>query len=301
MGELYEKYKYQKELEEQNIIRENTILENSIKERDDLDKSIRSIKEAREAQIAKFGKFKSTLKDVLLSEALYKIYSPCLGENPSRSAKILSENLIFDFVQKNNGADSILMRKRGVSYAIEAIYNNVEDYYKLLVEKANKEDPKIEKEDMETFLNNLDNDSDIENVSQAIAMRVANAEEEFINNNLSDKITLKGIIDDTAARINAAKDDGAIDMTDEEIEQEAHILYKEKVEKANMRPKSIFEFMVQNLATDMMKSNNESYKQNDKIDIEKVVESARCVYGVLETVNTLRLENVNEEYILNMF
>ena len=74
MGELYEKYKYQKELEEQNIIRENTIIENSIKERDDLDKSIRSIKEAREAQIAKFGKFKSTLKDVLLSEALSKLF-----------------------------------------------------------------------------------------------------------------------------------------------------------------------------------------------------------------------------------
>ena len=154
---------------------------------------------------------------------------------------------------------------------------------------------------METFLNNLDNDNDIENVSQAIAIRVANAEEEFINNNISDKLTLKGIIDDTAARINAAKNDGSIDMTDEEIEHEAKVLYKEKVEKSKLRPKSIFEMMVQNLAEDMMKSNNESYKQDDKINIEKVVESARCIYGVLETVNTLRLENVNEEYILNMF
>ena len=35
---------------------------------------------------------------------------------------------------------------------------------------------------MEEFLDKLDNDADIENVSQAIAIRVANAEEEFINN-----------------------------------------------------------------------------------------------------------------------
>ena len=41
--------------------------------------------------------------------------------------------------------------------------------------------------------------------------------------------------------------------------------------------------------------------ENDKINIGKVVESAKCVYGVLETVNTLKLENVNEEYIMNMF
>ena len=71
--------------------------------------------------------------------------------------------------------------------------------------------------------------------------------------------------------------------------------------KNKARPKSLFEFMVQNLATDLMKSNNEAYKENDKINIGKVVESAKCVYGVLETVNTLKLENVNEEYIMNMF
>ena len=114
-------------------------------------------------------------------------------------------------------------------------------------------------------------------------------------------MTLKGIIDDTTARINAAKNDGAVDMTDEEIEQEANMIYKEKVDKSKLRPRSIFEYMVQNLAEDMMKSNNESYKENDKINIDKIVESTRCIYGVLETVNTLRLENVNEEYILNMF
>lgn len=301
MGELYDKYKAQKELDEQNIIRENTILENTTREYNDLDKSIRSIKESEENRAIRFSKFKNTLKDVLLSEALYKIYSPCLGENPNRSAKIFSENLIYDFVQKNGGADTILAKKRGVSYAIESLYNNIEDHYKLIVEKASKDDPKIEKEDMESFLNKLDDDADVENVSQAIAMRVANAEEEFINNNMSDKITIKNIVDDTAARINAAKSDGSIDLTDEEIEQEANLIYREKMDKNKARPKSIFEFMVQNLATDLMKSNNEAYKENDKINIGKVVESAKCVYGVLETVNTLKLENVNEEYIMNMF
>ena len=156
---------------------------------------------------------------------------------------------------------------------------------------------------MEEFLDKLDNDADIENVSQAIAIRVANAEEEFINNNMSDKLAIKNIIDDTAARIDAAKSDGSIDMTNEEIEEEANMLCKQKIKKNNSRPKSLFEYMVQNVAEQSMKSDSlkESYLKNEKIDVEKIVESVRCIYGVLETVNTLRLENVNEEYIQNMF
>ena len=73
MGELYDKYKAQKELDEQSIIKENAILESNIKEYNDLDKSIRSIKEAEENRAIRFSKFKNTLKDVLLSEELYNI------------------------------------------------------------------------------------------------------------------------------------------------------------------------------------------------------------------------------------
>lgn len=301
MGELYDKYIAQKELDEQNIIKENTLEEIAVKEYEDLSNHIRDIKEAREERIARFADFKDTLKDVLLSEALMKIFTPCLKDNYNPSTKALSENLIYNFIKENGGADTILMKRRGLTYAIETLYNNIEDTYKVLVEKADKNNPKIERQDMESFLDNLDNDYDIENVSQAIAMRVANAEEEFINNNLSDKLTIKGIIDDTASRINAAKNDGSLDMTDKEIEQEANMIYRENINKAKARPKSLFEFMVHNVAEDMMKSNNESFKNDDKINIEKVVESVRCIYGVLEMVNTLQLETINEEYILNMF
>ena len=92
-------------------------------------------------------------------------------------------------------------------------------------------------------------------------------------------------------------------MTNAEIEEEANIICKQKIKKNNSRPKSLFEFMVQNLAEQSMKSDTmrESYIENEKINIDKIVESVRCIYGVLETVNTLRLENVNEEYIQNMF
>ena len=66
MGELYDKYIAQKELDEQNIIRENTLAEVAAKEYEDLSNSIRDIKEAREERIARFANFKDTLKDVLI-------------------------------------------------------------------------------------------------------------------------------------------------------------------------------------------------------------------------------------------
>ena len=303
MSELYESYIAQRELDKENILKENALLESQSREYDRLNKSITDIKDNRDRQIARFSNFKCTVKNALLSEALFKIFEPTLGDDYSKSAKILAENLICDYVTENGGADSILASKRGTSYAIEMLYNNIEDYYKILIEKADKEDPKIEKDDMEEFLDKLDEDSDIENVSQAIALRVANAEEEFINNNLSDKITIKGIMDDTAARINAAKSDDSLDMTDEEIEQEANIMYRQQLVETKNRPKSLLEYMVHNLSKKAMKSDSAKkyFNMRDRLNIDSIVESAKCIYGVLEMVNTLKLENVNERYIKNMF
>ena len=69
------------------------------------------------------------------------------------------------------------------------------------------------------------------------------------------------------------------------------------------RPLTVFEKMTRNLTKDII--NNESVREqylveSGNLDTEKVIESSRVMYGFLETLNTLQLENVNEEYIKNV-
>ena len=42
----------------------------------------------------------------------------------------------------------------------------------------------------------------------------------------------------------------------------------------------------------------ESYTlESGKIDIDRIVESVRCMYGFVETVNACKLEKINESYL----
>ena len=39
------------------------------------------------------------------------------------------------------------------------------------------------------------------------------------------------------------------------------------------------------------------YSESGKLDIDRVVRSCKCLYGFLEFVNTIGLENVDKNYI----
>ena len=42
---------------------------------------------------------------------------------------------------------------------------------------------------------------------------------------------------------------------------------------------------------------SESYQEDGKINMSRVIDNSRVMYGWLETVNTIQLEKVNENYI----
>ena len=48
------------------------------------------------------------------------------------------------------------------------------------------------------------------------------------------------------------------------------------------------------------KSLRESYSNGDNLDMNKIVNTARTMYGFLETVNSLQLVRVTESYIKEM-
>ena len=161
-------------------------------------------------------------------------------------------------------------------------------------------------ETKEEMLNKLEEEEDTDTAIDIIAQRISKAEEEFIKKNADDKQKIEDIVDGINDRINGAKaDPNNSDEDVEELEHEAAIEMKRKINKIrDDRPHTVFEMMVRQLSEGIMNDTgaiNEEYTdESGKINMESVVEVAKCVYGFLEFVNTVQLEKVDEAYIKHM-
>ena len=305
MSERYEAFKAREERDKvynDKILSEQTILEN---EHNKIAKNLEDIKNKRQNISESYSKFLKTVKDVLLYEGIYNIFSACLPETEERN--VVAENLVRNYI-KENGVDNIF-RKMDKTIVNETLQHQVNTYWKKITEKVDKEDPetlRMSLEDKIAFLDDLNKEGDILNVKQAIALRVSNAEEEFINSNMEDKYDLDSIIDDTKSRIDATKQDRYMsDESKEKIEQEMVNLSKQKMnEIRENRSRNVLEHMVRLLSNTVMKDESlrESYSEDSgKINMGRVVETAKCMYGFLETLNTCRIEKIDESYIKKVF
>lgn len=305
MKEMYERYKYLVEQAKEREDEQARLLEEEKRKENDTVARYEALKESAELKRqnnAKFIQLRKDAKDMLMTEALSHIVNTALGEN---AVKSLTNNLVYQFVKENEGADMIMARNVAKTYTLENLFNKIDDTCDAMLEKAKeKGKPEIEKQDLVSFLDSLDNDGDIENMTQAIALRITTGEEEFINNNISDKMTIKGIVDDTTNRINAAKQDGAIDQqVADDIAQEAARESRAKINAIHTdKPRSVFDTMVRKMSENVMKNKSlrESYSNGDNLDMNKIVNTARTMYGFLETVNSLQLVRVTESYIKEM-
>ena len=100
---------------------------------------------------------------------------------------------------------------------------------------------------------------------------------------------------------NADEDMGDEDSTESKIAKESATMNNRKIKDiTENRPLTIFEKMTRELGSSIVRnvSIREQYlDENGSLDSGSVVESARVMYGFLETLNTLKLEKVDEKYI----
>lgn len=157
------------------------------------------------------------------------------------------------------------------------------------------------KEDM---FKKLENDETVDNAVDIIAKRIADAEAEFIKRNAEDKQKIEKIADKIDERIQSVTQS---DKSDEEKDKEKEELKTEATRTINEvkhnRFRIVFEEMVENNANYIVKDKAllEAYTgYNNKLDFTKVVEATRVQYGFLEFLNTVQLEKVDKDYILNV-
>lgn len=271
-----------------------------------------SLYEAREERLEEqnaFANYLDSLKESLLFEALFKVYSKSVEESCLNRNKILMKNNLMSYI-KENGAESLLSKMRNRTYFLSELALLVEEAFddlKTDMDPDNVESLQPDREKLNDFMDRLNNLQSAEDVENAIRMRVADAEEEFITDNMEDKYNATTIMNQTAQRIEALKKDTYGDENGEEasfnVDMEAEKTAEMNQEMTRIimdREKTVFEQMVVSLSESVMKDNDgvlhETYTTPDgKLDVDPLVESVKCVYALMEMLNTVKLETYNED------
>ena len=302
MGILYEDSLY---LQNQKETKESLAKAAKIREQEEIDNAYlerEAIKEAAEKKINDFYKYKNDVKKALLSEALLGIYQNVFI-NSSIREEALTESLMNQYIDENGTTNILKKMKYSDNLILKNLYEAVMEKSDEITKDATLDDPStqiIDKDNIKDFWKEIDNSEDVEDATNIIRLRVANAEEDFVNRNQQDKANIDTILKDTASRIQTAKS-GNDNEYAEDVEESETRLAKDRIYQIQHESRrNVFDRMVRSLSEVVVK--NEDIKkeftlENGRLDMDRIVESVRCMYGLLEMVSTLGLENVDEKYI----
>lgn len=281
------------------------------KEREDWLEKLDQYRDQRELKDLEYFNFSEQVYDNLLGSALKGIYISALQENHAlseRSLTIANEN-VDRYIRENGGAKSIMDNKmNNKTYLLNNIARCVAEAHDETIDKADRDDPETfvpDETSKEKMFDKLENDQDTDHAIEVIALRVGNAESDFIKKNADNKQKINDIVD----KINSDIDDTKTDtnMTPDEKEKEISDAQTESSKIIdNIKHEgfdSIFNTMVTENAEFIIKDDKlkESYTdESGRINMSDIVESSMVMYGFLEFVNTIQLESVNSDYIKNI-
>lgn len=272
-----------------------------------LEEMVYGARDKAHENIRSYMEFSKVVKEDLLTKALQSITLGALSETLSIEDQhlVITENLIRGYIKEHGGADRVLESFKGKTYVLDTIRCLVEDEHEEIMDDVDKDNPETQEvpEEKETSIqDDMDKEDDIHAAVDTIAQRISDAEEEFIRQNAEDKRKIEELTKQVNDRLEAIKQDRDTDEeTADEIEQEATNMFKRKVTAVrNDRRRGVLEQMVRNLSESIIK--NESLRENftevnGHLNMASIVENATCMYGFLETVNTLKLDRVDESYI----
>lgn len=148
----------------------------------------------------------------------------------------------------------------------------------------------------------LDKEQDVKKAVELIRTRVADAEKSFIQKNAEDKKKIDELLNKISDNIKAVEDINDKNNPKSKIAEEHVRMYKREIDNIrDYRPLTIFEAMTRKLSAGIIKDDSirEEYMDSDtgRVDTGLVVESAKVMYGFIETLNTLQLEKVDASYI----
>ena len=275
--------------------------------------SAEALKEAaankRMLKLKAYPAFKESVQNRFVGGFLWALYEQVLDKNmASDFAKSIGRGAVESYV-KENGAMNIVRNMNGKSlYLTEAaqlIDSTIESVLED-VDPGNEDTYAINPEKEMEFYDDLSN-SETDDITNTIRMRVVDAEEKMATDNIKDKLDMDEIMRTAADRINAVKtsnyEGNLSDDSAEQQQQEAVMMSKYRMNKvANDRPRSVLEQMVRTNSKKVLMDDNlrKVYSENGQINFDKLIEATTAVYGFMETLNTLKIEEFDRESLKKM-
>lgn len=261
---------------------------------------IADLKHNAKVKIMKYNDFKEDVKFEVLHKALTRLCENSL-RNPTDEQINACSNLIESYI-KDNGMYNVLRRmSNSRNLLLRELAEDIKNTSEELINSAQEDEEgyTINKDTIDDFIKEIDNNDDINDVTNIIRLRVSNAEEDFVNKNERDNENIKTILKDTAERVKNAKDDNDNDYAEEIEESEMRIASKEIYKIQHENRNSVFDRIVKTIAKNSLLTSNEAVTNGNKINVEAVVDIAKSVYTVLEMFSATLLEKVDDEYINN--
>lgn len=165
------------------------------------------------------------------------------------------------------------------------------------------EESEEDSEEPEQIYKDLENEQDVKRAIHTIHKRVADAEEKFIQKNADDKKQVDALLHKLNDNIKTVEEiDDKDDPRSQAANERALMIRRQINDIAERGNKSVFDTIVYEVSKINLQNKNsttlsESAIESISTDIDESINTARIMYGFLETLNTLRLEDVNEAYI----
>lgn len=253
----------------------------------------------------KYAGFTERVRNLLMEHALSSLFEDVLAEVASRTggsgySPSIVHSMCYTFITENNGSSNLLNNMKGKgkgTYLLAETYNIINSTFKSILEYVDREDPNtytISNDVMSTYKDSLHKHYEECELAENIANRVTAAITGFIERNADDKKSIVNALTATKEKIDSLKTD------DESIKESYARIGKRYISDVRNKPKGLFSEMVFSMTESVMSHKDiskEFLTEDAHIDMDKIVDKVTMMYGFLETVNALRLVNVDEAYI----
>lgn len=259
--------------------------------------------------------FLDNTKKSFMSEAIYHLYEQSYDGKLNKRDKAIVKNLINSFVDEQ-GAGELINRFKYQNVLVAEMARIVQEAYDRVIESVSEDEPKpgtvkdlkLDNTIVDDFYKDLV-ELDSAEASNLIRTKVSDAMEEFIANNLQNKVDYMEIIDNAKQKIEDIKgSDPTGVLTDTEgpsgdqtvAPEESYIMTEAKRQINEMRrtrKKNVFHYLVEAITKQTFADDNlrAQYVHESSVDMDSIAHSAHLIYHMLEMVNTT--EMVNSEYI----
>ena len=274
------------ELEHQKAFREN--------------EEIQTLMGRKQMRLNRFNTFSESVTHALLSECIYYVYSKSMRESLMEQENItgMMRAMVGDFI-KEDAAD-ILYKMRTKTATLSEMYNLITETKKKILEADgfDRDDPstyRIDAMAKDEFFDKLDH-MDTDSITNAIRERVTAAVDDFLIANKQDHDRIMTALQMTKDKLEE------VSKEPEEVKESYQQLSKRVIGKIRNRKKGVFESMVTAMSESVLKNDQlkEEFTEGAKLNMGKIVDRIETMYTFIETVNTMKLYPIDEEYMQNL-